>query len=246
MPERISPTRMELLSRKFQISLARQGRDLLKEKRNALMKEFMKIAERVMVSSDELERAAADARFALAMAEALDGSEAVRSASFAARGEVSIAVEGANVMGVPVPVIEKKGLSRSLLDRGYSVIGTSTRTDQVAERFEEEMELVLEVAASEMRLRRLAEEIQRTSRRVNALENILIPRLVSHRTYIQMVLDEREREGIFRLKRVKQKLQRKKGHPLQTTLFHANSKPFFSKERKAAMFLSYSCEKGPK
>lgn len=54
----------------------------------------------------------------------------------------------------------------------------------------------------------MAEEIQRTSRRVNALENILIPRLVAERDYIRMVLEEREREDIFRLKRVKQKLQR--------------------------------------
>ncbi|MFQ6059340.1 MAG: V-type ATP synthase subunit D, partial [Anaerolineae bacterium] len=208
--EQISPTRMELLAKKAQIALAEQGRDLLKEKRNALMKEFMKIADTVLRSSDELERAAGEARRALALAEAIDGSEAVRSASFAAQGEVSISVEGANIMGVPVPVIERKSVSRSLLDRGYSLTGTSCRIDQVAERFEEELNLVIELASSEMRLRRLAEEIGKTSRRVNALENILIPRLIQQRDYIQMVLDEREREDIFRLKRVKQTLERKR------------------------------------
>jgi len=201
---------MELLAKKLQIALATQGRDLLKEKRNALMKELMKIAERAMVSSDQLEHVAAEARRTLAMAEAVDGSETVRSASFAARGEVEISVAGANVMGVPVPVIEKKSVARSLLERGYSLVGTSARIDGVAERFEDELNLVLELAASEMRLRRLAEEIQRTSRRVNALENILIPRLSAQRDYIQMVLEEREREDIFRLKRVKQTLERKK------------------------------------
>lgn len=210
MAERVSPTRMELLAKKVQIALAGQGRDLLREKRNALIKEFMKIAERLLVSSDELERAAAEARRALALAEALDGDEALRSASFAAAGELSLAVEGANIMGVPVPVIEKKSASRSLLDRGYALIGTSSRVDQVAERFEDEVELVLELAASEMRLRRLAEEIQKTSRRVNALENILIPRLVAQRDYIEMVLEEREREDLFRLKRVKLALSRKR------------------------------------
>jgi V/A-type H+-transporting ATPase subunit D len=210
MAEQISPTRMELLAKKSQISLATQGRDLLKEKRSALMKELMKIAERVMVSSDELERVAAEARQALALAEAVDGIEVVRSASFAASGEFSVAVGAENVMGVPVPVIEKKSAARSLLDRGYSLIGTSARIDRVAERFEEELDLVLELAANEMHLRRLADEIQRTSRRVNALENILIPRLAAQRDTIQMVLTEREREDIFRLKHVKRTLQRRK------------------------------------
>src|SRR5574342_718368 len=112
MMENVNPTRMELLAVKGQITLAEQGRDLLKEKRNALMKEFMKIAETVMRGSDELEQAAADARRSLARAEALDGPEAVHSAAFAAQGELTLSVEGAFVMGVPVPIIEKKSASR--------------------------------------------------------------------------------------------------------------------------------------
>ena len=210
MPEPIAPTRMELLARKLQIALATRGRDVLKEKRNVLMKEFMKHAERAMVSSDALERVATEARRTLAKTEAVDGSEAVRSASFAARGEVSLAVEATHVMGVLVPVIEQKTVSRSLLDRGYSLLGTSARIDQVAERFEEELNLVLELAVSEMCLRRLAQELQSTNRRVNALEHLLIPRLVAQRRAIQATLEEREREDIFRLKRVKRTLQHQK------------------------------------
>jgi V/A-type H+-transporting ATPase subunit D len=202
---------MELLATKAQLALATQGRDLLKEKRNALMKELMKVAERVLVSSDELERVAAEARRTLAMAEAVDGHEAVRSASFAARGEVLLSVEGVNVMGVPVPVIEKQPVARSLLDRGYSLIGTSARIDRVAERFAEELDLLLDLADSELRLRRLADEIQRTSRRVNALEHILLPQLVARRDAIRLRLAEREREEIFRLKRAKHALLRSKG-----------------------------------
>ncbi len=207
--EAISPTRMELLAKKAQIALAEQGRDLLEKKRNALIQEFMRVAHQALRSSDELDRAAGAARQVLAYAEALDGAEAVRSAAFAAQSEVSIGVEGANIMGVPVPVIEQKSVTRSLLDRGYSLTGTSARIDTVAERFEEELNLVLQVANSELRLRRLAEEIQKTSRRVNALENILLPRLVAQRKYITMILEEREREDLFRLKRVKRSLERK-------------------------------------
>lgn len=207
MTERISPTRMELRATRWQIGLAIQGRDLLKEKRNVLMKEFMKVAEHVMGRSDELERSAASARRALALAEALEGEEAVRSASFAARSEAAINMEGSDVMGVPVARVEQKSLSRSLLERGYSLLGTSAKIDEVARRFEDELNLVVEVAASEARLRRLAEEIQRTSRRVNALENITLPRLEARRDYIEMVLEEREREDLFRLKRVKKRLR---------------------------------------
>jgi V/A-type H+-transporting ATPase subunit D len=208
--ENTSPTRMELLAVKAQIGLAEQGRDLLKEKRNALMKEFLKIADVVLRDSDELDQAVADARHALARAEALDGSEAVRSAAFAARHELSLTVEGAFVMGVPVPIIEKKSAARGALDRGYSLPGTSARIDLVAERFEESVDLLIELAASELRLRRLANEIQKTSRRVNALENILLPRLSTRRAYIEMVLEERAREDLFRLKTVKRAIQRKR------------------------------------
>jgi len=210
MPAPIAPTRMELLAHKLQIALATQGRDILKEKRHALMQEFMKIAEHVLVRSDALAHAAAEARSALARAAALDGDEAVRSASFAAGGEVSLTVEGSSVMGVQVPVIEHTTVARSLLDRGYSLLGTSARIDQAAERFEAELNLVLELAASEMRLHRLLQALQSTSRRVNALEHRLIPRLVAERDAIQATLAEREREDTFRLKRLKQTLQRKK------------------------------------
>ncbi len=208
--ENVSPTRMELLAVKAQIGLAEQGRDLLKEKRNALMKEFMKIVETVMTGSDDLEQAAMDARRALARAEALDGPEAVQSAAFAAQGELTLGVEGAFVMGVPVPVIEKKSASRALIDRGYSLSSTSARIDETADKFEEEVDLLIEVAASELRLRRLAEEIRKTSRRVNALENILIPRLHSRKSYIEMVLEERAREDLFRLKTVKRAILKKR------------------------------------
>ncbi len=208
--ENVSPTRMELLAVKGQIGLAEQGRDLLKEKRNALMKEFMKIADAVMSGSDELERVAMSARRALMRAEALDGPEVVHSAAFAAQGELSLSVEGSFVMGVPVPIIEQKSAARAVVDRGYSLSGTSSRIDETANRFEEEIDLLIELASSELRLRRLAEEIRKTSRRVNALENILIPRLHARKGYIEMVLEERAREDLFRLKTVKRAMLKKR------------------------------------
>jgi V/A-type H+-transporting ATPase subunit D len=207
--EQVKATRAELLAKKSQIALARQGRDLLKEKRNALLRELMRTAEQVMRSSDELEQSVGEATMALAVAEALDGPEAVRSAAFAAGGQFTLDVTGANIMGVPVPVIEQKSVARNPLNRGYSLPTVSSRVEAVAEAFEALLDQTIEVAESEMRLQRLAEEIGRTTRRVNALDNVLIPRLETQRDYIQMVLEEREREDLFRLKRVKLKLERR-------------------------------------
>jgi V/A-type H+-transporting ATPase subunit D len=206
--EQVQATRAELLAKKKQIALARQGRDLLKEKRNALFQELMRTAEQVMRSSDELGRRVGEATMALAVAEALDGPEAVRSAAFAAQGQVTLEVTGANIMGVPVPVIEQKSVARGPLGRGYSLPGVTSRIEAAAEAFETLLDLIIGLASSEMRLRTLAEEIGRTTRRVNALDNVLIPHLEAQRDYIQMVLEEREREDLFRLKRVKVKLGR--------------------------------------
>ncbi len=206
--EQVRATRGELLAKRKQLALAHQSRELLQQKRTALLKEFLRTAEQVVRGGDELERSVSESVVALGLAEAIDGPEAVLSAAFAARGQMMLEVSGANIMGVPVPVIEQKSAARGPLGRGYSVPGVSSRIDQAAEAFENQVDLIIELATSEMRLRRLAVEIGRTTRRVNALDNVLIPRFEAERDYIEMVLEERAREDLFRLKRVKVKIQR--------------------------------------
>jgi V/A-type H+-transporting ATPase subunit D len=207
--QKASTTRMELLAKKAQIALAMQGRELLEQKRTALMRELMREADRVLAGTDALQTAAADARRALARAEAMAGSEAVRSAAMATRGELALEVRATNIMGVSVPVIEQKRVARPALGRGYAPTGTSVTIDEAASAFEAEVDSILQLAQSELRLTRLAAEIQRTSRRANALEHVLIPRLAAECEYIQMALDERERADHFRLKRVKETLERR-------------------------------------
>jgi len=207
----VSVTRMELLARKAQLSLASQGRDLLEQKRTALLKEFLRMADTAMERSDALQIAAANARYALARAEATAGAEAVRSAALASRAEFPLQVTTASVMGVRVPHIEQKRVARSMLGRGYSIAGTSITIDEAASAFENKVEAIIELAEMELHLTRLAAEIQRTSRRLNALDHFLIPRLEAERDFIQMALDERERADHFRLKLVKRTLERKRG-----------------------------------
>lgn len=202
--QNVSSTRMELLAKKAQIALATQGQELLEQKRTALMRELMRLADRVMTSSQVLQQSAAEARRALARADAVAGAEAVHSAALATRGELVIDMQTTNVMGVRVPLIEQKRVARSVLGRGYSITGVSVTIDEAAAAFEGEVDSLIQLAESELRLTRIAAEIQRTSRRVNALEHVLIPRLVAERDYIQMALDERERADHFRLKRIQQ------------------------------------------
>lgn len=201
---------MELLARKAQIELAEQGRDLLEQKRTALMKALLQTADRVLEHSDVLQRTAAEARLALARAEAFAGSEAVQSAAIASREELPLDVRTTNVMGIRVPQIEEKRVTRSALGRGYSIVGTSVSIDEAASAFEAEVDAIIHLAESELRLTRLAAEIQRTSRRLNALDHLLIPRLQAERDYIRVALDERERTDHFRLKLVKRILKRKR------------------------------------
>jgi V/A-type H+-transporting ATPase subunit D len=208
--EEISPTRTELLAKKTQIKLADEGKDLLKQKRDALLIEFMSLMDKVLSASQKLEDIAKDAQYALTLAKAVDGAVSVKSASFATKGEVMVDISGSYVMGVPVPEVKKKSISRSILTRGYSVTGVSSRIDETAERFEAEINVIIEIAAIETKLRRLGEEIQKTRRRVNALEHIVIPALKDQVKYIQMVLEERAREDLFRLKKVKKSIEKKK------------------------------------
>jgi len=205
-----SVTRMELLAREEQLALARQGRDLLEQKRTALMKELLQMADTVIERGEALMEAATRAQAALARAEAVAGPEAVHSAALAARSELPLTVSTTSVMGVRVPHIEQKRVSRPVLERGYSVVGISTTVDEAAAAFEEEVSMIIRLAESELRLRRLAGELQRTSRRLNALDHLLIPRLEAERNFIQMALDERERADHFRLKLVKRILERRR------------------------------------
>jgi len=206
--EQVSPTRMALLQLRSQLKLAQQGRDLLEQKREALMREFMATADVAMQESLQLDAAAAESAHALALARAIDGPHAVRSAALASTGVVQVEVTGTKVMGVPVPQIEARSARRSLLDRGYSLVATSARIDEAAEAFENEVNLVIAVATSEKRLQRLGNEIRSTSRRVNALDNRLIPELRTEIKLIAQRLEEREIEDAFRLKRVKALLTR--------------------------------------
>jgi len=207
--EQISPTRSELLARRAQIRLARQGADLLRGKREALVREFLSELQRFVDTREALAKELSQARQCLMRSLALDGPEAVASAGFASRRTIEVQTTERSIWGTKIVELATDYVPRQPSERGFSPAGASARIDETAERFEAALELLLRAAPLDRKLSRLAEEIRRTSRRVNALEQRLLPTLHEQVRYVLGVLDQREREDIMRLKHLKRGRQRR-------------------------------------
>jgi V/A-type H+/Na+-transporting ATPase subunit D len=194
---------MALLAGRSRLALARQGRELLEQKRDALLRELYRQVQVVYAAHEELEAAAAAARQALDEARVRSGPETLAAAAEASVAEVSVELESASVMGVAIPFIAPRNLVRSVEARGRAVEASGPALELAALRFEEEVTIAIRVATMETRVRRLAREIRRTSSRVNALRTRVIPELEADTRAIAEALGQREREDRFRLKRVK-------------------------------------------
>jgi V/A-type H+-transporting ATPase subunit D len=194
---------MALLATRSQLALAEQGQRLLEEKRDALLHELYREVRIVYATHDELAAAAGQARFALDDARVRLGVETVAAAAVDAMGEVAVEVESVTIMGVPVPSVAPISLVRPTSARGRAASASGPALELAALRFEEALTIAIRLATMEARVRRLAREIRRTSSRVNALRTRVIPRLAGEARSIGLVLEQREREDRFRLKRVK-------------------------------------------
>ena len=205
----INPTRMELLSLKNRTKLAVKGHGLLKEKRDALIKEFFDILDRVKGVREAAERSLKEANEALLEAQIAMGDLAVRKASLSVKEPIDVDIKSRSVMGVSVPVTNVKMEERSIIDRGYSFSDTTIQLDEAAKKFEESIKFLIELGEVEKTIFLLAEEIEATKRRVNALEHIMIPRFENTEKYIDMRLQEMERENFVRLKMIRSTIEKK-------------------------------------
>jgi len=201
----VKPTRCELMEVKKRIKLSESGYELLKKKRDGLILEFRNILERAIELRERMEKESREARERLRDAICYEGSLALESAALAIEDEPEIVIKSKNIMGVVVPIIEASKIERSAHERGYGIIGTSSRIDEVARAHERLLETIVLAAEIETTVRRLLEEIDKTKRRVNALEYKVIPELKEIARFIQFRLEEMERENIFMLKRIKSK-----------------------------------------
>ena len=207
MIEGINPTRMELLKLKDREKLAVKGHSLLKEKRNALIMEFFNILERVKGSRGDVEKTLKEAYKDLTAAQIVMGDLAVKKSAMSVKESVEVDIDSRSVMGVVVPVIDSDIHQRTMVERGYGFLDTSVKLDEAAHKFEESIKLIIELGEIEKTIILLAGEIESTKRRVNALEHIIIPKLENTVKYIEMRLEEMERENFVRLKMIKKTME---------------------------------------
>ncbi|HVL49660.1 MAG TPA: V-type ATP synthase subunit D [Candidatus Thermoplasmatota archaeon] len=201
----VKPTRSQLIELKKRINLSKKGYKLLKMKRDGLIMEFFKLLEQAKKVRQEMGGRHERAEEAIHVAEAVEGLVPVKSAALALGKSPTIDLARKNVMGVVVPKIESSGVRQSLVERGYGIIGTSPRIDQAARSYEELVETIIQAAEVETSMKKMLDEIEKTKRRVNALEFKVIPELSQARDFIRLRLEEMERENIFRLKKIKAK-----------------------------------------
>ena len=214
MSSQISATRMNLLMLKNQANLARQGVDLLKRKRDALVMEFFKIVKQTLISREELTQVMTQAYEDLNIVKAVEGSGSANSAAMAGARTVLIEDTLKNVWGVKIPEFTQQDWTRKPLERGGSPAALSARMHETAVEFEKLASLLVKLASIEVRLKRMGFEIKKTTRRVNALEQVILPTIQIQVRYIRSVIEQREREDIFRLKKIKLKLLKKKQNSL--------------------------------
>jgi len=206
MPQDIKPTRSELLKVKKQIKLARSGHSLLKKKRDGMILEFFEILKKAKTLRQELVEEYKIALEKINIARTMEGDLKVKSIAMAVKEIPDIKLITKNIMGVKVPKIESSDIKKAFMERGYGIYNSSA-IDEAAEAYEKVVEKIILAAEVETSMRKLLNEIEKTKRRVNALEFVVMPRLDKNSAFIRLRLEEMERENIFRLKRIKAKVQ---------------------------------------
>jgi V/A-type H+-transporting ATPase subunit D len=195
---------MELIALRKRRNIAQRGEDLLREKLDALMIEFFQFAREITALRAKTQDILNRTYLKFAETQMLMGSSQLEETSLTAQDRFDVDASTRNVIGVSIPDVEVR--LRPLEGYPYSMIGTSAKLD----------EAVVELSAAEEAIRRLAEAIAATKRRVNSLEYVVIPRILDTIRYIEMSLQERAREDFFRLKRIKTRLEEEKEQELMT------------------------------
>lgn len=200
----VNPTRMVLTSLKKRLKVAVKGHKMLKDKRDELMKRFLELARENKVLREEVEKHIGDIYSNFVIASAVMSSELLEEALMYPKQGVELKLGRKNVMSVDVPVFEFKTTSDDTANiYPYGFANTSAELDNAIENLSDIFPELLKLAAVEKEVQLLAAEIEKTRRRVNALEYVMIPQFEETIKYIQMKLDENERGSQTRLMKVK-------------------------------------------
>jgi V/A-type H+-transporting ATPase subunit D len=207
MPELIAgvhPTRMELLTLRKRRTIAERGRDLLREKLDALMIEFFQFVREINTLRTKAQDLLAEAYESFVEAQMAMGYMKLEQTSVGVEDRFSIESKTRNIIGVTIPYIQVN--VKPLTTFPYSIYDTSITLDEATLKMADAIKAIAELSSAEAAVKKLAEAIAATKRRVNSLEYVIIPRMLSTIRYIEMHLEEAEREDFFRLKRIKSRM----------------------------------------
>ena len=202
----INPTRMELTRLKAKQKTALRGHKLLKDKRDGLMKQFMQEVRRTRQLRKRVEEGLAQANAAFTVASAVMSPEMLEQALMAPRLSTEVTVDQRNIMSIAVPVFHRAEQETQPDLACYGFAQTSGELDDAVDAMSSVFQDMLRLAEVEKTSQLLAEEIEKTRRRVNALEYVKIPEMQANIKYITMKLDENERSNTIRLMKVKDML----------------------------------------
>lgn len=200
----VNPTRMELSKLKKKLAVATRGHKLLKDKRDELMRQFLDIVRENKVLREKVEQAIEKANRSLAMAQSVMSKEVLQTALLLPKQGVEVTVSEKNIMSVDVPVFHTKTKTdnpHDIFSYGYAY--TNGDLDAGVLALAEILPDMLKLAQQENAAQLLAAEIEKTRRRVNALEHVMIPDTQETIRYIIMKLDENERSSTTRLMKIK-------------------------------------------
>ena len=203
----VPPTRSNLIRIKKDLQFAREGYEILDRKREVLTTELIRMAHDASVLQEEMWKTMAEAYRAMEKAQLTMGREHVEWAALAAHKSVDVQLKYRGIMGVPLPVVEASGGPPEML---YSLGDTSATLDEASAAFREVVGRVPELSRLVTSVFRLANELRKTQRRVNALQHIFIPEYEETVAFIVSTLEERDREETFRLKLLKNRSKKSK------------------------------------
>ena len=215
----VNPTRMELTNLKKKLVTARRGHKLLNDKRDELMRRFLDMVRENKELRREVEQAILEANKHISVARSVMQGQALDVSLMLPKQELQLDVTSKNVMSVNIPVFEiTKRSARDSDAYSYGFGFTSGDLDDAVESLGKVFEKMVRLAEIEKSCQMMSAEIEKTRRRVNALEHVLIPQYTDTIKYITMKLDENERSTITRLMKVKDMMLKEQieSHKFQT------------------------------
>jgi len=199
--ENVSPTRINLIQTKKTLNLAESGREVLERKRDILLRELRSSVYAAEKAREELLEVLSQSYLSLKEANMAKGSEVIANMALTSSHQAEYIVDYRSIMGVTVPVVTFQAQSNIKPDYGFS--NTTAQLDRAFKKFYQVLELLAHLAKAEGTTFQIANDVRRTQRRVNALNHVLIPRYRTTAKWIELVLEEKEREEFVRTKRIK-------------------------------------------